>query len=233
MAMADRLATGLNWLSSLTLPSLRSCTMFRSLILLIATASFVTVASAQPLANRKHSDSTDRFFQIDDWLPTPNEQRTASGEPGPGYWQQRADYEIDVTLDDANQRIQGNVKIDYHNQSPHALRYVWIQLDQNRFRKDSDDIATTPAYKLEPKISFQMMNAIMARLVFDGGYKIESVTDGDSNPIDHTIVKTMMRVDLPTPLPPGKSTTIAIKYSYQHRQRQNDPGPRRIRILRG
>ena len=188
--------------------------MLRRFILTIVAVGFVGVARAQPLINKKHRDNSDRFFQIDDWLPTPNAQRTAAGEPGPGYWQQRADYEIDVTLDDKNQRIIGESRITYHNLSPHTLRYVWIQLDQNRFRQDAEGVTTQTAPTLSPKISFRMMNAIMARLVFEGGYEIESVTGAGQEPIDHTIVKTMMRIDLPEPLAPGKSTKFAIKYSH-------------------
>ena len=91
---------------------------------------FCITATAQPLPNPKHTDSQgDRFYQIDEWLPTPNDQRTASGAPGPEYWQQRADYKISVALDDANQRITGVARIDYHNESPHVLNYLWVQLD--------------------------------------------------------------------------------------------------------
>jgi len=188
--------------------------MYQPALTIVVCLAATVSAFAQPLANRKHSDPTDRFFQIDDWLPTPNEQRTAAGGPGPGYWQQRADYEIDVTLDDANQRILGSAKITYHNQSPHALKYIWIQLDQNRFRRDADDFATASSPDLEPKVSFRLMNAIMARLVFDGGYEIESVTGAGGVALDHTVVKTMMRIDLPAPLAAGESTTVAIRYAY-------------------
>ena len=100
---------------------------------------------AQYLPNPKHSDSLDRFFQIESWLPTPNAQRTASGVPGPEYWQQRADYDIDITLDDKTQRLSGISRIQYHNESPHTLRYIWVQLDQNRFQPDSDSAITTTA----------------------------------------------------------------------------------------
>ncbi len=94
------------------------------------------VCQAQHLPNPKHSDSLDRFFQIESWLPTPNAQRTASGVPGPEYWQQRADYDIDITLDDKTQRLSGVSRIKYHNKSPHTLCYIWVQLDQNRFKPD-------------------------------------------------------------------------------------------------
>jgi hypothetical protein len=188
--------------------------MIRSLLALLTIVVVALPLCAQPLPNSKHTDSVDRFFQIESWLPTPNAQRTASGAPGPAYWQQRADYDIDVTLDDQNQRISGIARIDYHNLSPHTLRYLWIQLDQNRFEPDSASVTTTRAPSLAPRSSFQSINSILARLVFDGGYKIESVTDADNSPIKHTIVKTMMRLDLDEPLMPGESTEIKIRYSF-------------------
>ncbi|TWU60083.1 hypothetical protein Poly51_03570 [Rubripirellula tenax] len=188
-------------------------------------------AWAQPLDNRKHADSADRFYQIDQWLPTPNAFRTASGAPGPEYWQQRADYDIDVTLDDANQRILGTVRIHYHNLSPDPLNYVWVQLDQNRFRPDSDSNNASPSPSLSPKITFDAISGILASMTFDGGFDIESVTkwnpSSQPNPdpttkrvsdddvaLRHTINKTMMRIDLNEPLAPGDSMGFAIKYQY-------------------
>ena len=189
-------------------------------ITLVATSLFLLCnfspvrCHAQHLPNPKHSDSLDRFFQIESWLPTPNAQRTASGVPGPEYWQQRADYDIDITLDDKTQRLSGISRIQYHNQSPHTLRYIWVQLDQNRFQPDSDSAITTTAPSLSPRMSFRGINSILARSVFEGGYKIESVTDGKQKPIKHSIVKTMMRIDLDEPLTPGMSTSFEIRYSH-------------------
>ncbi len=188
--------------------------MIRQLLILCVVLLLCRPALAQPLPNPKHADSVDRFYQIDSWLPTPNSFRTASGAPGPDYWQQRADYEIDVTLDDQNQRITGTAQITYHNRSPHTLRYLWLQLDQNRFRPDSDSAKTARAPNLLPRVSFQSMNSILARETFDGGYKIESVTDADDNPVEHTTIKTMMRLDLAQPLPPQQSTTVKVRYWY-------------------
>ena len=187
--------------------------------LLVATLFLVgnlspSVCQAQHLPNPKHSDSLDRFFQIESWLPTPNAQRTASGVPGPEYWQQRADYDIDITLDDKTQRLSGVSRIKYHNKSPHTLRYIWVQLDQNRFKPDSDSATTTTAPSLSPRMSFRGLNSILARTVFEGGYKIESVTDEKQKAIPHTINKTMMRIDLPEPLMPGMSTGFEIRFSH-------------------
>ena len=194
-------------------PCLKRFALFVFTLILAGNLS-PSACRAQHLPNPKHSDTLDRFFQIESWLPTPNAQRTASGVPGPEYWQQRADYEIDVTLDDKNQRLSGISRIKYHNKSPHTLRYIWVQLDQNRFKPDSDTATTTTAPSLAPRISFRGLDSILARTVFEGGYKIESVTDEKQKPLPHTIIKTMMRIDLPEPLMPGMSTGFEIRFSH-------------------
>ncbi|WP_197455107.1 M1 family metallopeptidase [Stieleria varia] len=181
---------------------------------LAATGTVATRANAQELPNAKHSDSKDKFFQIDSWLPTPGQTRTASGAPGPAYWQQRADYDMDITLDDENQRIEGKVRITYHNLSPHPLSYLWIQLDQNRFRPDSDQVLTEDAPDLRSRISFTDMKSILTRMVFNGGYTLKSVTDEKGGKLSYTVNKTMMRIDLPEPLAAEQTTTIVIDYSY-------------------
>ncbi|MGE0813157.1 MAG: M1 family metallopeptidase [Vicinamibacterales bacterium] len=158
------------------------------------------------------SDPTDKFRQLEETLPTPNEQRTASGAPGRAYWQQRADYDIDVELDDVKQRIAGKETVTYVNQSPDTLTYLWLQLDQNLFRKDSDTALTQPAPSLE-KPTFQVLDTLVNR-DFEGGYQIAAVTDATGKPLPHTIVKTMMRVDLPAPLAPGKSVVFGVQWSY-------------------
>src|ERR687883_1210805 len=90
-----------------------------------------------PLAAQSKSKPSDKFRQLEEILPTPNEYRTASGAPGHKYWQQRADYSIDVELDDAAQSLTGRETITYYNNSPDALTYLWLQLDQNIFDKAS------------------------------------------------------------------------------------------------
>ncbi|MEL7267915.1 MAG: aminopeptidase, partial [Planctomycetota bacterium] len=95
---------------------------------------------AQPADNTKLDNRPDAFRQLDEWLPTPTETRLASGAPGPQYWQQNADYKIQITLDDDKQRLEGKETVTYHNRSPHTLRYLWFQLDQNRFDPNSGAI---------------------------------------------------------------------------------------------
>lgn len=174
----------------------------------------VSPAVAQLAPNAKHGNLPDAFRQLDEWWPTPNQFRTASGEPGPLYWQQRADYEIDATLDDANQRISGRVTIDYHNHSPQSLRYVWLQLDQNRFEPDSASNRTATAPSFDSRVSFDALRTLLAVESFDGGFDITRVIDGDGNDLPHVIVDTMMRVDLPAPLAPDESSQLTIDYAY-------------------
>ncbi|QDS93110.1 hypothetical protein FF011L_18650 [Roseimaritima multifibrata] len=181
---------------------------------LLYSISGVLPASAQPLPNNKFENQPDAFRQLEEWLPTPNMYRTAAGEPGPNYWQQRADYQIDVKLDDQHQRLEGTVQIDYHNQSPHELRYIWLQLDQNQFEPESDAVLTATAPSLSGRVGFATLEALLARGEFEGGYKISRVEDKKGNKLDYTIVKTMMRIDLPAPIKPGKTASLSIDYAF-------------------
>ncbi len=169
---------------------------------------------AQPLPNTKHDGLPDVFRQLEEWLPTPNLYRTASGEPGPGYWQQKADYEIDVVLDDKLQQIRGTVAIDYHNLSPMPLRYIWLQLDQNIFHPDSISNRSATAPAIDGRVPFEALQGLLVRSAFDGGYKIKKVLDGQGRELPHTIVDTMMRVDLPETLEAGQTTKLKIDYSF-------------------
>lgn len=156
---------------------------------------------------------SDKFKQMDDLLPTPNEQRTASGAPGRGYWQQRADYVINVNLDDVNQRLTASETITYQNNSPDPLAYLWVQLDQNIWAKDSEGFSTLAAPNLENP-TFGTIDALIARRDFEGGERITAVKDAKGAPLPYTIVRTMMRIDLPRPLLSGQSTIFSIDWNY-------------------
>ena len=106
------------------------------LLTLIALVTTSGTASADAIRQTK-GEYYDAFRQLDVDLPTANVYRTASGAPGPRYWQQRADMQIKVTLDENTRRIIGSETINYTNRSPDTLRYIWLQLDQNRFADDS------------------------------------------------------------------------------------------------
>ncbi len=180
-----------------------------------AALAFVAVALCLAPAARAQSKTNpvDKFRQLEEILPTPNEQRAASGAPGRAYWQQRADYNIKVELDDARQRITGTETVTYFNQSPDALAYLWLQLDQNIFAKDSDDNLTASSPSFE-KPSFSTIDNFLARRDFDGGNRVTAVRDAAGKPLPYSIVKTMMRIDLPRPLAPGQSTAFSVDWSY-------------------
>jgi len=169
--------------------------------------------SAQPIPNRKYGQE-DKFRQLEEILPTPNLYRTAAGEPGPGYWQQKVDYVIDVELDDAEQMIRGVERIVYHNQSPHTLRYLWLQLDANLFSPESDGNKLSSPSLGDSRMSTAAMKSFMARQAFDGGVKIGHVRDAAGADLAYTVVQTMMRVDLTQPLLPGEQTELDIRWEY-------------------
>jgi len=180
-----------------------------ALLCLIAFAPAATTVRSQ-----SKTSPSDKFRQLEEILPTPNEQRAASGAPGRSYWQQRADYQINVELDDVNQRITASETITYHNQSPDTLSYLWLQLDQNIWRQDSDARLTQTAPSFERVPLNQIENLLYAR-TFEGGYRITAVRDAKGAPLRHTINKTMMRVDLPQPLAPGASVAFSVDWNYR------------------
>jgi len=155
----------------------------------------------------------DPFKQLDDLLPTPDDQRRASGAPGPGYWQQQADYVIDVELDEAKNRIIGSEKITYYNNSKDTLEYLWMQLDQNLFdpKLMAHQSRTTSGLRDQ---SFNQFEGMLKAQQFDGGYKITAVKDAAGKPLKHVIVQTMMRIIPPKPLKPGGKITFSVDWNF-------------------
>jgi len=154
-----------------------------------------------------------KFEQLDQLLPTPNSYRTASGSPGSHYWQQRADYTIDAEIDEPNNLLKGKETITYFNNSPEALKYLWLQLDQNVNRKNNEDFGSA-AGGIKDSIRSLYVQYSMRPLDFDAGYTIASVTDKLGKALPITINNTMMRVDLPTPLASGQSIVFNVSWSY-------------------
>ena len=188
------------------------------LLCILSIACLSTTVSAQ---KSPESINRSKFRQIKQEAPTPNVYRTASGAPGHLYWQNEADYEMQIELDDTTQRLHGTETITYHNNSPDELAYLWVQLDQNVRAKESDTRKISGS-----RVSGQMSFSQLRRLLndFDGGFKIEWVRDRRDNPLPHTINKTMMRVDIPEPLRPGKSYTFKIKWWYNINDRMKIGG---------
>lgn len=177
---------------------------------ILAVFSFsASLANAQTI-----EQLNDTFRQLsDEVLPTPNVYRTASGAPGHKYWQQQADYNIDVTLDDAKQRIIGSAKIKYYNNSPDTLRYLWVQLDQNRFAHNSGQEKSAFSSS-DAKAGYGTIRKALHEKTYEGGYKISKVTDSGGADLPHVINDTMMRIDLPTPLRPGQKINFNVDWSY-------------------
>ncbi|TGD83263.1 M1 family metallopeptidase [Hymenobacter wooponensis] len=175
-------------------------------------AGLVALLAAPALAQNTNS-GTDKFAQLGQELPTPNTYRTASGAPGRDYWQQRADYNIKVTLNDADQSISGTEDITYTNLSPDKLSYLWLQLDANIYDPKSMTASTQTA-ELRDKMSFQTLE-YLERTSFDGSFKIDDIRmKGGNKQLPHTINYTMMRVDLPQALAPKQSVTFTVKWHY-------------------
>ena len=153
----------------------------------------------------------NQFRQLGTLLPDANVYRTASGAPGFKYWQQKADYNIKVELNDENQSISGSETITYYNQSPDKLDYLWVQLDQNMRAKNSLRNRTQTA-QINDKMSASSLRYL--NFDFDGGFKIKSVKDAQNKELHYVINETMMRVDLPKALNPGETFTFSIEWKY-------------------
>jgi hypothetical protein len=186
-------------------------------------AAFTLVAAISGSVSAQQFD--DKFRQLDELLPTPTDTRTASGAPGHAYWQQRADYKIRATLDEASRAITGSETVTYHNNSPDTLTYLWVQLDQNMFRADSDNRSisshpsreawrTASAPGTQAGLQFEAARFLVESRKFDGGFKVASVTGTDGKPLRYVINKTMMRIDLEQPLKPGARVSFNMAWSF-------------------
>jgi hypothetical protein len=171
----------------------------KKLILLL-----ISITSLNSFAQKK-------FAQLDQELPTANEFRTASGAPGNHYYQQKADYKMNITIDDETQKLSGIETITYTNNSPDQLNYLWLQLDQNIYSENSD----TKLIEVEKMEDFKSVGDIRKRFFnYDGGFKIEQITSTSGQKMRYFINKTMMRIDLDKPLMPKTSVSFQIKWWY-------------------
>ena len=176
--------------------------------------AFLTLSSSTLLAQTK-------FAQLDQMLPTPNSYRAASGAPGHAYYQQKADYKMTLVLDDTKQRLDGNETITYTNNSPDPLAYLWLQLDQNIYDQNAD----SKVIEVEKMENFKSVSDLRKReFYYDGGFKIERITNMSGQPMKYFINKTMMRIDLAKPLLPGQSISFQIKWWYNINDRMQVGG---------
>jgi hypothetical protein len=160
-----------------------------------------------------------KFEQLDQQLPTPNSYRSASGAPGTNYWQQRADYEIAVELNEDTQLITGRETITYYNNAPEVLRYLWLQLDQNNLSK-GNMTDKTETNRVRDSIPVKFFPLASDAYGYEGGFKIKSVKDAATGKdLPFTINFTMLRVDLPTAMKTGDKYSFIIEWSYVEKDR--------------
>ncbi|MDC7995880.1 M1 family metallopeptidase [Altibacter sp. HG106] len=157
--------------------------------------------------------NNNRFKQLYEEFSTPNMYRSPNGAPGPNYYQQQADYVMDIELDDEKARIYGNETITYTNNSPDALEYLWVQLDQNVRAQDSKSPLIEPSGAAPAELASSFVGKYMGA-GFDGGFKIQEVKNEKGNPLPYTINRTMMRVEMPKALETGASFSFSIKWWY-------------------
>jgi hypothetical protein len=181
-------------------------------ILLVASA----MAQTQPTPAWK-----GKFEQLGETLPTPNTYRSGSGAPGPNYWQQRADYVINVEVDDNNQLLKGSETITYFNNAPEPLSFLWLQLDQNIFGADNmTDKSSSGTIRDSIPAAFLSRTSGIKDANYKGGYNIASVKDAAGKKLPYIINNTMMRIDLPAPLKTGEKFSFSIDWSYTEYNRQ-------------
>ncbi|MFT6797883.1 MAG: hypothetical protein ACJART_003037 [Maribacter sp.] len=184
---------------------------FASILFLFAAVSVAQEAEQNERAPG-HSNQS-KFKQLYEEFATPNTYRSASGAPGPDYYQQQADYVMDIRLDDENAKIYGEETITYTNNSPDELSYLWVQLDQNVRAKDAKALLRNGSEIKEENTVEDFAKKYLTSS-FDGGFNIENVKDASGKALPYTINQTMMRIDLPMGLQSGSQYSFSIKWNY-------------------
>jgi hypothetical protein len=184
----------------------------------LVSLSFVFLTSlscllAQDIHNNPTSNHGNKFEQLGTILATPNEYRTASGAPGPKYWQQRADYDIKATLDEKKLILSGAETVTYYNNSPDVLTYLWLQLDENE-HSTVNNAGFPDETRLGRGVTTATIDKLIEQKTDNGlGHIISSLTDAAGAKLKYTINGTMMRIETPTPLKPGQKIIFKINWT--------------------
>ncbi|NRD23166.1 M1 family metallopeptidase [Winogradskyella litoriviva] len=187
-------------------------------------SSFLVNAQDEVKEERQSGHTNqNKFKQLYDEFATPNMFRTGSGAPGPAYYQQQADYKMDIEIDDEKAILYGRETITYTNNSPDDLNYLWVQLDQNRRARDSKTPLIGTSAIAPTKTSSGAVNSYLKES-FDGGFHIEHVKSVNGKSLEHTINRTMMRVELPSVLKSGEKFSFKIKWWYNINDHVKDGG---------
>lgn len=192
-------------------------------LLLILLLSF-GFSKAQNHQNNPEARHGNKFEQLGTILPTPNVYRNAAGAPGTQYWQNRADYEINAYLDEEKRNLKGSEKVTYYNNSPDALDYLWLQLDENE-HSSINNAGYDFSSALPKQMSSEDLKPSELPKKNNGlGVNLEKVVDANGKALSYTVNKTMMRIDLPSPLKPGDKITFHIDWNYNISDRLSTGG---------
>lgn len=182
-------------------------------LLVLAIGAASTAAIASPVEQTKGSYE-DKFRQLEgeEW-PTPTDYRNASGAPGYRYWQQKVDYDVQARLDEAKRTVSGSQTVRYVNNSPDALPYLWLLLDQNQYKRDSIEAMTETVSG--DKISLAEVRRLKRLKEWEGGFTITAVRDASGKALPFTVVDSLLRIDLSQAVAPnGGETSFAIEWSF-------------------
>ena len=187
---------------------------------LLTVTFFTSFAQKTPQGHTNQN----KFRQLYNELATPNAFRTASGAPGPAYYQQQADYTMELVLNDKTQELFGDQVVTYTNNSPETLTYLWVQMDQNVRARDGQSFDRlnngSSYYGTQRSVAPGFVNEFLLNEKFDGGFKIDALQTSEGVDLPYTIHQTMMRIDLPTPLASGTSMSFRLKWHYNIPNRQ-------------
>src|SRR5829696_1965270 len=166
--------------------------MKRLLIFCTVCFAICLSANAQNIQNNPNSNHGNKFEQLGTIMPSPNEYRTASGAPGPKYWQQRVDYDIKCELNETNQKLTGSETITYHNNSPDVLNYLWFQLDENQHSSTKNANYQSGNNSLPRQMTDRQLDRLDENKIDNGyGFNILKLTDNAGKPLQYLINKTM------------------------------------------
>ncbi|WP_367755118.1 M1 family metallopeptidase [Flavobacterium sp. WC2430] len=194
-----------------------------SLLLFLPALIFAQEKTTTVTPKQTGKYDTNKFSQMYDLLATPNMFRNAAGAPGPAYYQQQADYKIDIELDDKNAKLMGSETITYFNNSPDNLDYLWVQLDQNQAAKDSES-PLAESEKITQTFPASNFADKFLKKDLERGFNIEYVKDSKGNSMTYNINHTMMRIDLASPMKPGTSISFSVKWWYNINNYQKEGG---------
>ncbi|MFY9464751.1 MAG: M1 family peptidase, partial [Sediminibacterium sp.] len=187
----------------------------QKLAVILLMSGLALTTQAQNIMNNPTSNHGNKFEQLGTILSTPNEYRTASGAPGPKYWQQRADYDIKCEMDEVNLKLKGSETVTYFNNSPDVLTYLWLQLDENEHSTVNNANYQDASY-LGRQVTTRTLDNLAAAGEDNGyGHILSKITDATGKALKYTINKTMMRIELPAALKPGQKFVFNIDWSYK------------------